>query len=93
MKSTADLSSIVLLISGVLVQLASIPLAPAVDAVFPGYGNKVVNVVALAAIVAGALVRVLSNPTPTQTHCVPTTSGDTVQIKTVEPATAQNGKP
>lgn len=56
---TSDLVTILTAI----VALASAISAPAVDAVWPGHGTYIVGVLTIAALVAGTIIRTLTNKT------------------------------
>jgi len=91
MLSRSDILAISTQLSGLAVLAASLGLGDQIDAIAPGWGKKVVALVGIISFGAGVVVRVLSNPTPTNTIQVyDRTTGSTVSMKTVA---APSGEP
>lgn len=83
MKSRVDLWSALAYIAGG--GLASTAVAFATVA--PHYQVQILAFSAIVVGVAGLLIRLFKNPTPTVTTLVPTSSGGTVELKTVSKET------
>jgi hypothetical protein len=59
-----DIISLCAQIAGIAALASAAGFQGAIDAVFPGWGVKTVAVLGLVGLVAGQVVRVLSNPSP-----------------------------
>lgn len=81
-----DLLSILIPVSGLVVYASSLGLADQIDAIAPGWGKKTLALISLVSIVAGIIVRVLQNPTPTNTITVTDeATGRSTTVATVNP--------
>lgn len=83
MKSQADLWSALSYVAGGGLAAAAVAFATLV----PHYQTQILAISAIIVGVAGLLIRLFKNPTPTNTTTLPTADGKTVEVKTVEKAT------
>lgn len=66
-------SDLITILSAV-VALAAAVSEPALEAVFPGHGAYVAGILSLSGIVAGVVIRVLSNPTDAPSNKISTSA-------------------
>lgn len=79
-----DLVSILTVVSGLAVYGVSLGLGDQIDTIAPGWGKKTMAFLGLASFGATIILRIIRNPTPTETTTLPTASGGTVVLKTVQ---------
>lgn len=85
--SRSDVVSLATQIGGGCALAVSAGLGPAIDAIAPGWGQRTLAILGLVSIIAGIIVRTMTNPTPTNTAVVfDHSTGSAVSIKTVAPS-------
>ena len=90
----SDLIAICSQLSGLAVLAVSVGLGDQIDAIAPGWGKKTVALLGVVSFGAGVVVRILTNPTPTNTVQVyDRTTGSTVELKTVAPPSGAPAPP
>lgn len=89
MKSKADWISGASYVAGGGLAAAAVGFAT----IAPHYQTQILAISAIAIGVAGLLVRLFNNQTPTQTATLPTTDGGSVVVKTVAAPTPQKVSP
>lgn len=79
-------------LSGVYSAAVGMGLPAALDLVFPGKSQYVMAIIGLVSICSAVILRVVTNKTPQNTATVPTTSGGSVTIATIQPPQGQPSK-